>query len=115
MKKATVFLFLIALFFSCGTKKNINVLHYFPPTSIKIDVMGAGQTVPNNLILIGNISIEDTGITSAKNCTYSKVVKEAILLAQQMGGNILYIVTHHVPDSNSTCHRINVNVYRFKE
>ena len=115
MKKATILLFAIVLFTSCGIIKNKSVLHYYPPTEEKVEVMGVGQTVPDNVILIGNIDIDSTGLTSGKNGTYAKVVEEASLMAQQMGGTIVYIVRHYTPDSESAIHRINANVYKVKD
>lgn len=115
MKKITILLIVIVLLFSCGTTKNMSVLQYFPPTQEKVEIMGAGQTIPDNAILIGNITIGDTGFTSAKNCTYAKVIQEASVIAQQMGGNMMYVVSHKEPDFDCTCHRINANVYQVKK
>ena len=115
MKKITIPLFVIGLLFSCGTTKNMSVLQNFPPTQEKVEIMGRGQTIPDNAIMIGNIIIGDTGFTFAKNCTYSKVIQEASVMAQQMGGNTLYVVSHKEPDFDCTCHRINANVYQVKK
>ena len=115
MKKITILLFVAVLMVSCGISRSRSVLHHYPPTQEKVEVMGVGQTVPDKYILIGNVSIDCTNFTTAKNGTYAKVVEEASLLAQQMGGTILYIVTHYTPDSDYGCHRINANVYKEKE
>ena len=108
-------LFTTVLIFSCGTTKKMSALHYFPPTQEKVEIMGVGQTIPDDAILIGNITIGDTGFTSAKNCTYAKVIQEASVMAQQMGGNMVYVVSHKEPDFVCTCHRINANVYQVKK
>ena len=115
MKKITILLFAIVLFTSCGISGSRSVLHNYPPTEKKVEVMGVGQTVPDNVKLIGNVSIDCTNFTNYSNGTYAKVVEEASQLAQQMGGDILYIVTHYTPDSNYGCHRIIANVYKVKE
>ena len=115
MKKAILMLFATSLIFGCGTTKNMSVLHYYPPTEEEVEIMGAGHNIPEDAILIGNITIGDTGFTSAKNCTYAKVIQEASVMAQQMGGNILYVVSHKEPDFECTCHRINANVYLVKK
>lgn len=79
---------LIATIFicSCGTTKNMSVLKYYPPTQEEVEVMGIGQTIPEGAVMIGNITIGDTGFTSAYNCTYSIIIQQATSMAQQMEG-----------------------------
>ena len=115
IKKIIFSLFTITFLYSCGIKRDVSVLRYFPPTQEEVMILGAGQTIPVNAILIGNITIGDTGFTLAKNCTYEKILKEASTIAKQMGGNVLYVVSHKEPDFESTCHRINVNIYHVKK
>ena len=114
MKKITILVFTKIFFFGCGTTKNMSVIKYFPPIKEDVKILGAGQNIPDNAILIGNITIGDTGFTSAKNCTYAKVIQEATEMAQKMGGNLLYVVSHKEPDFECTRHRINAKVYRIK-
>lgn len=115
MRRISILFFVIVLLFSCETRKYVSVLNYSEPTTEKVEVLGAGQIVPEGAILIGNVTVGDTGFTSSGNCTYAKVIQDATTVAQQMGGNVIYIVSHRTPDSNSTCHRINVNVYKVEK
>lgn len=83
----------------------------YPSTGETVEILNEGQTIRDGSVLIGNIVVGDSGFTRAKNCTYAKIIEEATDIAQQMGGNMIYVISHNPPDFESTCHRINANVY----
>jgi hypothetical protein len=89
------------------------VYSYQKPTTEEVDVIGVAQTLPENAKLLGEVSIGDSGFTT--KCSYGEVIKQAILQAQQMGGNLLYIKKHKEPDLWSSCHRIQCEVYKVKK
>jgi len=112
MKKIVLILGTAIVLFGCGTVKNVNVLTYSTPlaSNVPIEFMAQGQNVPNNAKLLGSINIGDSGFTV--NCSYQQVINDLQNQARKMGGNLLYITEHKVPDSSSTCHRISANVYK---
>lgn len=112
MKKIIITLLVVVTLTGCATRKNVSVLHSFEPTDEGVVVMAGGQVVPRDAIFLGNVQIGDTGFTITRNCTYKLVIEEAAEIAQRIGGNLIYIVEHRFPDSESTCHRINANIYK---
>ena len=115
MKKFIPIIAILAITLSsCGVKRTVGVVRYETPTNEQVQVLGSGQTVPSDAVLIGSVNIGDTGFTSSRRCTYAVVIKEAIVQAQAMGGNILHIKSHKEPDAWSTCHRITSDVYKLK-
>jgi len=113
MKKIILVLGTI-VFLGCGTVKNVNVLTYSPPlaSNVPVEFMAQGQNVPSDAKLLGSINIGDSGFTI--NCNYQQVISDLQNQARRMGGNLLYITEHKIPDSSSTCHRISANVYKVK-
>lgn len=109
--KYLTFLFIICLV-SCSTKKTIGIANFATPLSsdAPVEVLGLGQKLPENVKLIGQIKIGDSGFTT--NCGYDKVLKDAISQARSLGGNILQITEHKEPSIlGSSCHRIKADVY----
>jgi hypothetical protein len=103
----------IATFFflSCGTSKKVSIAQYATPTTEQVQIIGIGQQVPSEAVLLGSVNIGDTGLTT--KCSYADVINEAIIQAQAMGGNILYIKQHKEPSTlGSSCHRIKCEVYK---
>ena len=110
------FIFSFALLlFSCGTSKTTSVLVPSTPLAYDatVDIIGIGQKVPDGAKLLGQIKIGDSGITAGGNCTYDKVVNDAIIQSRAMGGNLLQIRQHKEPNILlSSCHRIWCDVYK---
>lgn len=114
MKKLIIYIsvFLIVItFISCGTAKKVSVISYSTPieSSQPIEVYGSGQKLPEGIKLLGTIQIDDSGFST--KCSYAEVIADAQNQARAMGGNIIYISKHKVPDFWSTCHRITAEVY----
>jgi hypothetical protein len=76
----------------------------------EVKVIEIQQEVPANSEFLGEVKIEDTGFST--NCDYETVIDAAKLEVRKAGGNTLRILSHQSPDSYSTCHRINANIYR---
>ena len=105
------FLFICA---ACGTSKNTSVLMVATPlaANAEVEVIGKGQTIPNGAKLLGHIKIGDSGLTSGGNCTYDKVVADAVTQSRAMGGNLMQITEHKEPNILfSNCHRLFCDVY----
>lgn len=113
-KKNLIVLLLVGLLvMGCGTSKKVSVLQYATSTNGPITILGQGQQIPTDAILLGSVKIDDTGFTT--KCSYAEVIKDATEQAQAMGGNILYIRVHKEPSSlGSSCHRIECDVYKSK-
>jgi len=110
--KKFIYLFLILLFISCSTSKQVSVLKHMTPTTGEVKVLGVGQTIPENAELLGSIKIGDSGFTT--KCSYSEVITDATNQAKSMGGNYILIIKHKEPDFWSTCHRLTCEVYLVK-
>jgi len=110
--KKIIYLFLVFLFVSCSTSKQVNVIKYMTPTTSLVKVLGLGQTVPENAELLGSFKIGDSGFTT--KCSYSEVITDATNQAKSMGGNYLLIIKHKEPNFWSTCHRLTCEVYLVK-
>lgn len=112
MKKLFFTSLIITLFISCNTAKNVSVIKQLTPTTEQVNIVGIGQTIASNAILLGSINITDTGFTT--KCTYADVIADAIKQAQSMGGNTILIKKHTEPNIWSTCHRLQCEVYSIK-
>lgn len=99
---------------SCSTRKMMNVLQYAEPYVGDITIKGFGETIPENAILLGNVFVGEAGFTATKNCTFQQVMNDVKTLAKEMGGNMIVITEHKIPNTgekSSTCHQITANVY----
>jgi hypothetical protein len=106
------------LLLSCGTSQKVNVMSVQTPLAptVEVKVFGAGQTLPTDLKMLGSLKIGDSGITSASNCTYDKVIANAQAQARGMGGNVLQVTKKKEPSVlGSTCYRIWCDVYYDKK
>lgn len=111
MKKILSLLFLSLIFFSCSTSKQTSVLNYSTPlpAGTQVEIIGLGQKVPNGAKLLGSISVGDSGFTT--QCSYQEVIRDAINMSRNMGGNVLQITEHKEPNIWCDCHRIKADVY----
>lgn len=107
-------LFLLSIAIACGTQKQNSVLTSATPLppSTPVEVLGAGQKVPDGAKLLGHTKIGDSGMST--KCTYATVVTQAQNEARGMGGNLIQITKHKEPDLASTCHRLECDVYLIK-
>ena len=120
MKKFFFSLSIAALFVllqGCsGTKQVTNVLVYRAPYAGDVAIKGIGETIPENAVLLGSVSVGEAGFTKTKDCTYQAVISDARRLAAGMGGNTIVITEHKEPSEwTTTCHRIKANVYLVPE
>lgn len=109
--KKTIFLLFVLVLAACSTSKHTSVLNYSTPlpAGTPVEVIGLGQQVPNGAKLLGSISVGDAGFTT--QCSYQEVIRDAINMSRNMGGNVLQITEHKEPDIWSSCHRIKADVY----
>jgi hypothetical protein len=97
---------------SCNPKVITSITKSYPKLDSlqEVKVIEIQQEVPANSEFLGEVKIEDTGFST--NCDYKTVIDAAKLEARKAGGNTLRILSHQSPDSYSSCHRINANIYR---
>jgi len=115
MKKILPMIAILAIALSgCGVKKTVSVIVHHPPTTEQVQILGIGQQIPNGAVLLGAISVGRNmwGTTSRGRCAYDRVLNYAIIQAQAMGGNIIQIRQHAVPNTENVCHEITVDVYK---
>lgn len=116
MKRLKLLLVALGLFslLGCSTRKMMNVLQYATPYTGDVIIKGMGETIPENAILLGNVFVGEAGFTANRNCTFQQVMSDVRTLAKEMGGNMIVITKHQIPNTekeSSTCHQITANVY----
>ena len=109
--KKIIFLLTGLLLAACSTSKHTSVINYATPlpAGTHVEVIGIGQQVPDGAKLLGSISVGDSGFTT--QCSYQEVIRDAINMARDMGGNVLQITQHKEPNLICDCHRIKADVY----
>lgn len=109
--KKIIFLLTGLLLAACSTSKQTSVINYATPLPVNttVEIRGIGQNIPDGAKLLGSISVGDSGFTT--QCSYQEVIRDAINMARDMGGNVLQITEHKEPDIWSSCHRIKADVY----
>lgn len=109
--KKTIFLLFMLVLAACSTSKRTSVLNYATPlpAGTHVEIIGLGQQVPDGAKLLGSISVGDAGFTT--QCSYQEVIRDAINMSRNMGGNVLQITEHKEPDIWTSCHRIKADVY----
>lgn len=103
----------LILFSSCNPKISTNISKSYPPLDYKQDivVIGLDQSEPDNIEVLGQVKIGDTGFTT--NCSYDIVIDKAKLEARKAGGNAIKIIEHNPPTAmGSTCHRITAKILK---
>lgn len=100
--------------YSCSPKIVINAEKKLQETKPNEDflILGLKDAFDvNTEQYLGDIQIKDTGLTF--DCSYETVIKLAEAEARKLGGNMLKITVHRLPDIVvSACHRIRGKVYR---
>jgi hypothetical protein len=106
---------IMALFiYGCSPKVIINAERKLQETKQYegFVIIGLKDTFNTNIgQYLGDIQIKDSGFTL--DCSYEIVSKLAEAEARKLGGNILKIIAHKLPNPGfSTCHRITGKVYK---
>ena len=117
MKKLNVLITLLVLilFGSCNPKISTSITKKYSPLDYKqeVVVIGLNQADPDDAELLGQIKLGDTGFTT--NCSYDVVIDKAKLEARKIGGNVIKIVKHRLPNAmGSSCHRIKAKILRIE-
>lgn len=116
MKNATILLFVLMVFTSCGINQDISVSTVYPPKS-NTQIVHSGQALPQGLKRIGSITVGDTGFTFTSLCTYEACIQKIIEEAGKNGADVAYIVRIKEPTSDlggSTCYTITADLYVYQ-
>lgn len=103
------------LLVACNPRVASSLVTAYAPLDFReqVIVLGLNETVPQDAEYLGEVKVGDTGFTT--NCSYEKVLEEAMLEARKAGGNVLKLTRHRLPSAlGSTCHRISANIYKTK-
>jgi hypothetical protein len=97
---------------SCSPKLTSTMLKSYPPLNYQkeVRVFTINEPVPSSAERLGTIKIGDSGFSI--NCNYAKVIEIAKDEARKVGGNVIKITQHRVPDLVSTCHRITADIMK---
>lgn len=111
MKKFSFLLALILI--GCSPRVTTNLQTSYDPLNEDepVAVLGINDPRPDNSVLLGTVSIGDTGFTM-NGGSYDEVVSLAKERARQAGGNVLRITKHTAPDWVSSIHRIQAEILR---
>ena len=116
MMKINVFqaLMSILLLTSCAARVTSTIHQTHLPLSDeeKVIVFGLHEEVPPNAEKLGTVRVGDSGLTI--RCDFVTVLAKAKTEARKVGGNVLSITEHRIPDFWSTCHRITTEVFRME-
>ena len=127
MKKEFLFLIIALLYVSAASaeriktkpselRRDVSVYDTYPPTPGRLPIIQTAQTIPDNSIQIGTVTVGESGFTKTKNCTYEACIEAIQEEAKKMGGQFIYIVKIKEPDSwSSTCYNIVADIYRYAE
>ena len=77
-----------------------------------IPIQGVGERIPDNAVLLGSVFAGDKGFTVS--CSYDKIIHEVVVMAKDMGGDLIVITRHEEPNPRSSCHQVWANVYKTK-
>lgn len=76
----------------------------------EVVVLGVDEQPPPAAIEVGTLRVADSGFSI--KCDYEIIINEAKLEARKVGGNVLKITQHRLPDFRSSCHRIEAKILR---
>jgi hypothetical protein len=111
--KINVFLIIGSILFtSCAAKLTSSMQKTYAPLDYKeeVRVFEINEQTPPNAEKLGTIKIGDSGFST--NCGYATVLDKAKTESRKVGGNVLKITKHTLPDIWSTCHRITADVLK---
>lgn len=116
MKKINL-LFAGILLVGCSPKVGTNFTNPYPMLGPddEVLVLEERQPAPQNADKIGSIRVGDTGFTTRDNGTYDKVLGIIESYSREVGGNVIKITNHQVPDFVSTIHRVNADLYHIDD
>lgn len=117
MKKGLLSVFALLLLASCSLKQNVSVYKTYPVKE-KVQIVHAGQTLPQGLMRIGSITVGDTGFTFTSLCTYEACMHAITSRAAEVGADLVYIVHIKEPKSDvggSSCYNITADLYVYDD
>lgn len=115
MKRIVFVLLLIVTLSSCKLRQSVYVDNYYAPVD-EVTVISYGAKLPDNVIRVGSMSVGESGMTPAEDCTYQACMNAIILKAKQSGVHVVYVVSIKEPEAwGSTCYDITADFYRYKK
>lgn len=78
-----------------------------------VHIYSLTESIPNDAIFIGNITIGDSGFTI--NCNYDDLIKDLQLEARKHGANAIKITKHRAPNLVSSCHYLETELYTIQK
>lgn len=117
MRKAFLILFAILLTISgCSLKREVSIYDTYPATPGRLAIFQKDQSLPDNRIQIGTVTVGEKGFTPTKKCNYSACIEAIQEEAKKMGGQFIHIVSIKEPSVwGSTCYNIVADIYRYTE
>ncbi len=73
-------------------------------------ILGLTDSVPSDAEELGLVKIGDSGFST--DCGWEVVIDHAKTESRKVGGNVLKIIEHRLPDMVSSCHRIVAKIYK---
>lgn len=115
MKNSQYFLvvLLLAGLISCNPTVTTSLMKSYEPLDYRdeVIVLGVKTPAPDRSEDLGVIKIGDSGFST--NCGFDVVVERAKLEARKVGGNVVKITEHKLPNiMGSSCHRITARILK---
>lgn len=115
MNQITKILFFITVigFTSCSPKITSNFTNSQPQLSIdeKIALLDIEHKLPESVFKVGELRFQDSGFST--DCSFNSLMNRARNEARKNGANIVKVVHKKKPDLWSSCHRLNIELYKY--
>ncbi|MGN0236093.1 MAG: hypothetical protein ACI4BD_07295 [Paludibacteraceae bacterium] len=97
--KKILFLLIPFLFLTgCGLQRTVSVTRRYAPTT-EVTIIQSGQTLPDNIIRMGSVSVGEGGLTLTEACTYEACMAAVEEEAMKVGADIIYVVSITTPNA----------------
>lgn len=115
MNKIITLFTLSAILFSCSASVNHKIENSKQALDIdsKVAILDLSHPLPTGAEKVGNITFGDTGFST--DCDFNSNLSKARKIARENGANILKITKKKNPDLWSTCYRMEIDFYFYKD
>lgn len=116
MKLRLLFILTFTLLMACSPKVKTNFLKTYQPLDYKqeVVVIGLKEQLSVDGEKLGSVKAGDSGMSV--KCGYEEQLNHLKVEARRVGGNVLKITRHRLPNLMTTsCHRVEADVYRCED
>lgn len=98
---------------SCSPKITSNFTNPQPElsNSEKVALLDIDHKLPDSIMKIGDLKFQDSGFST--DCSFNSLLTQARIQAREQGANIVKVVEKKKPDLWSSCHRLEIELYKY--